>query len=128
MKNNILQTIICFFLLSCSSQTKEFSLIGEWKEIEYRGSNGADVFVQKINKGRTFIFEKTNKVNIIKDGVVIHGDYQIKGDSLQISLPNEDNFFLLFHLENGNLAFNPMTEKYEIICDEGCAYIFKKIK
>lgn len=32
MKKNILLTMTYFFLLSCSSQTKEFSLIGEWKE------------------------------------------------------------------------------------------------
>jgi hypothetical protein len=117
-----------FSFLSCSTQTEEFTLVGKWKEIEYHGSNGAELFVQKIDNGRIFIFENLNKIDIVTDKLRNVGSYQIKGDSLQISLPNEDNYYQLIHLKNGNIALSPRTEKYEITCDEGCSYIFKKLK
>lgn len=103
-------------------------MIGEWREIEYHGSNGADNFVQRIENGRIFIFEEPNKIRTLKDGLISIGNYRINGDSLQTTFLDEENYYILIHLYSGNLALSPMTEKYEISCDEGCSYVFERIK
>ncbi len=128
MKNLIILIFACFSTLSCSSKSKEFSLIGKWKEIEYHDSNGADSFVKKVENGRIFIFEESNIFKIIDNQLDDVGTYKVNGDSLRITLPNEEFFYRLFHIKDNKLAFNPMTEKFEIICDEGCAYVFEKIE
>lgn len=128
MKHITLLFIACFALISCSSQSKEFSIIGKWKEIEYHGSDGSNSFVQEIDNGRTFVFEKSKKVIVIKDGFKVTGNFQLKGDSLKITLQNEVTFYQLNYSNDGNLSLSPRTEDFEIICDEGCTFVFKKTK
>ena len=107
-------------------------LIGKWKEVEYRGSNGADSFIRKIEKKQTLIFLKDGSVIIEKGDVKDKGKYEVYSDKdykkLHISSSIGNSYYLIIKENDKKIALNPVTSKYEIICDEGCAYIYKKIK
>jgi hypothetical protein len=125
MKSIISISISLFILKSYLCQTKEFSIIGKWQETEHHGSDGAKAFVNKIKNGRVLIFDNKNGV---KDEKKNKGTYQLKGDSLHIFLA-KDNFYYRFNYKKNNthkLNLTPVTEKYEIICDEGCASVFER--
>ena len=122
MNNIIALSILQLLFISCLSQPKVVSIIGKWQEIEYHGNDGANDYVQNIKNGKIFIFENNN---IVKDELNNKGKYELKGDSLRIVLA-KDVFHYRFYIDNNNLNLNPVTEKYEIICDEGCSYLFKR--
>ena|SRR5690554_6174325 len=107
-------------------------LIGKWKEVKYRGSNGADSFIRKIKNKQTLTFEKDGSVIIEKDNIKAKGKYEVHSDKyyrkLHISSSKGDSYYLISKENNKEIALNPVTSEYEIICDEGCAYIYKKIK
>jgi CarboxypepD_reg-like domain len=120
-------SIIFYFLISnCLAQNIDFSIIGNWQEIEYQGNNGATDYINKIENGRVFIFE-TN--NIIKDTKGNIGTYQLNELKLHISLLNDERFYKIYYEKNNNqrLSLIPVTNKYEYICDEGCSEIFQKL-
>lgn len=108
-------------------------LIGKWKEVKYRGSNGADSFIRKIKNGRILTFEKDGSVIIEKDNIKDKGKYEVHSDKyhtkLHISSPKGDSYyFVSFKEKDKKMALTPVTSEYEIICDEGCSDIYKKIK
>jgi hypothetical protein len=107
------------------AQNVSFPLIGSWREVEYHGNNGATDYMRKIENGRILIFENNN---VVKDGNGNNGIYKINGDSLQILLPKNGRFYR-FYYEKSNLnriGLSPVTEKYEIICDEGCSEVYER--
>src|SRR5690554_5842653 len=55
-------------------------LIGKWKEVEYRGSNGAESFIKKIKNKQTLTFEKDSSVIIEKDDIQYKGKYEFNSD------------------------------------------------
>lgn len=108
-------------------------LIGKWKEVEYRGSNGAESFIKKIKNKQTLTFEKDGSVIIEKDNIKDNGKYEVHSDKynkkLHISSPKGDSFyFVSFKEKDKKMTLTPVTSEYEIICDEGCSNIYKKIK
>ncbi|MES2574767.1 MAG: hypothetical protein V4572_07480 [Bacteroidota bacterium] len=122
MKKLFTLTCILVVFSNCLAQNESFSLIGNWKEIEYHGNNGAEDYMRKIENGQILTFEE---YNLIKDGLGNIGTYKKKGDSLHIMLANQNKFYRI-HLYNKKLTLTPVTSKYEIICDEGCGYIYTK--
>lgn len=125
MKNSIASIFFLLVFSSCLAQTNEFSLIGRWQEVEYQGNNGAQDFIQEIENGRILIFENNS---IVKDGNGNKGTYEVKGDSLHITLPKDESFYIFYYDKDNvkRLYLSPVTKNYEIICDEGCALVFEK--
>lgn len=108
-------------------------LIGKWKEVEYRGSNGADFLLKRIKNKQRLTFEKDGSVIIEKNNTKEKGKYEVHSDEyykkLHISSSKGDSYYLIsFIKEDKEMALTPVTSEYEIICDEGCAYVYKKIK
>lgn len=124
MKINLLFLILISVISTSKAQPKKPSLLGQWKEIEYHGNNGAEDFVQNVADGRTFYFEENN---VFKDGLGRQGRYSIFGDSLHVILHESDSYFRFYENKKGEIALSPVTEKYEISCDEKCAFVFKKV-
>lgn len=125
MKRLIIFIFTILFSSTCFSQNEEFSLIGNWQEVEYHGNDGATDYIQKVENGRIFIFEQNN---VVKDKIRNIGSYELIGNNLHIVLPNAERFYRIYY-ENNNtkrLSLIPVTNKYEYICDEGCAEIFEK--
>jgi hypothetical protein len=124
MKKRIAFILIIIGALNVFSQIKNPSILGQWKEIEYYGNDGSHDYVQKVVDGRTFVFEENN---VFKDGLGNKGTYHVSGDSLHVLLPESEFYFRFYENKKGEIALGPVTENYEIICDEGCAFIFKKV-
>lgn|SRR5690606_25893790 len=107
-------------------------LIGKWKEVEYRGSNGADFFSKRIKNKQRLTFEKDGSVIIEKNNTKEKGKYEVHSDEgdikLHISSSKGNFYYLVFKSKGKRIALNPVTSEYGIICDEGCAYVYKKIK
>ena len=122
MKKIFISTFFLMLFLDSSAQNKSLSILGEWKEIEYQGNDGANDYITKTENGETLVFEE---YQVIKDGLGNFGTFKISGDSLHIILGNKDRFYRIF-LNNKKLELTPVTSKYEIICDEGCAHIYIK--
>ncbi|WP_281310131.1 hypothetical protein [Flavobacterium flavigenum] len=78
--------------------------------------------MRKIENGQILTFEEYSLIN---DGLGNIGTFKKKGDSLHIMLDNQNKFYRI-HLYNKKLTLTPVTSKYEIICDEGCTYIYTK--
>ena len=110
----------------CLSQNQDTSIIGHWQEIEYHGNNGAKDYIQKIENGRVLIFESNQ---LLKDAVGNKGTYQLKGDSLYTLLGKTEAYYRVYFETNKvkKLALTPVTNKYQFVCDEGCASIFLRI-
>lgn len=119
--------------INASPLNNDFTfIIGKWKEIEYQGNDGANDYVTKIENGQTITFEKNGKVVIEKDNIKDKGKYEILQDNkfynkLHISFPKRGFYYLFSNQENKHLALTPVTSEYQIICDEGCANVYKKI-
>lgn len=96
---------------------------GSWKEIEYQGNDGANDYTTKIENGQILTFAE---YNVIKDGLNNIGTYKKNGDNLHIMLTKQDKFYRVYS-ENKKLLLTPVTPKYEIICDEGCANIYLRV-
>lgn len=127
-----MKKILTLFLLmiltnSCKSQSYEFFLTGKWLCVEEHGSNGAREFIKKVKDGEILIFGSDNTV-INKRG--IKGLYNLKGDSLHIEIPNYEKFYIInkFKDDFEKVSLTPVTSDYQIICDEGCEFIYEKVK
>lgn len=127
-----MKKILPLFLLiiitnSCKSQSNEFTLIGKWICIEEHGSNGAHEFISQIKDGDVLVFNTNNKVT---DKRGIKGLYNLKGDSLHIAIPDNERFYILYKFKDSfdKIALSPVSSKYQIICDEGCSFIYEKVK
>lgn len=132
MKNAITLIYFVFILSSCSSPKKEFTLIGKWQKTEYQESsyssnNGTGYYVEKVENGEVLIFINNT---IVKDGLGNKGTYELNGNRLHICL-NENESFYRFYPDGKDpekIYLSPLTPEYRIICDEGCAYVYEKIK
>jgi CarboxypepD_reg-like domain len=98
------------------------NIIGSWKEIEYRGNDGANDYTTKTENETTLNFHEDN---VISDGLGNIGTYNIDEKNLHIMLAKQNKFYRIT-LEDKMLYLTPVTSKYELICDEGCAYIYIK--
>lgn len=118
-------TLSLLIIICISCKSKEFSLIGKWICIEEHGNNGANDFIHKIEDGDVLIFDSNN---IVTDKRGIKGTYNLKGDSLQIDLPDIPNFYILrkFKDDFDKISLSPRTSDYNIFCDEGCEFIYEK--
>ncbi len=113
---------------------KHSFIIGKWKETEYHGNNGADDYVSKIENGRVLTFEKNGNVWIEKDTIINKESYEISPHNkhalrLYISSPKNGFHYLISNQEDPNFMYlTPITSNYQIICKEGCGYVYEKIK
>lgn len=119
---------LLFFLqlpFLCLSQTPSFSIIGKWQNTEYHGSDGANKYVNKIKNGRIYIFEAND---ILKDSEAHSGSYQLKDDNLRITFNNQNSYYRLFYnnVNQDTIVLVPVSEKNQLVCDEGCAELFVK--
>lgn len=109
-------------------------IIGKWKEIEYHGNNGADDYVNYIENGRILTFEKNGNVWIEKDTIIDQESYEISPHNkhtlrLYISSPKNGFHYLISNQEDPNFMYlTPVTSTYQIICKEGCGYVYERIK
>lgn len=127
MKKILTLILIMILTNSCKSQSNEFSLTGKWLCVEEHGSNGAREFIKKVKDGEILIFGSDNTV-MNKSG--IKGLYNLKGDSLHIEIPNNEKFYIITKFKDDfeKVSLTPVTYDYQIICDEGCEFIYEKIK
>lgn len=107
-------------------------IIGKWQEIEYQGNNGAKDYVTKIENGQTITFEKNGNVVIEKDNIRDKGKYEVLNhnkynNKLHISSLKREYYYIFSHRESKHLFLTPVTSEYQIICDEGCTFVYKKI-
>jgi len=125
MKKILTLTFLLIITNACKSQSNEFSLIGKWLCVEEHGSNGAREFVNPINDGDILVF---NTESTVTDKRGIKGVYKLKGDSLQITIPDNERFYILYKFREDFKKFSltPVTSEYLNICDEGCAFIYEK--
>lgn len=112
---------------SCKAQSNEFSLIGKWQAVESSSSEGANVFTHKITNGEIFIFDLNN---IVKDKSGNSGKYSFQDERLHIELVNKDRYYKLYYEKDKpeQIYLNPVTADYQIICDEGCAFVYEKVR
>lgn len=70
-----------------------------------------------------------NTENIVTDKRGIKGVYLLKGDSLQISIPDDERFYILYTFKDEFEKFHltTVTSEYLNICDEGCAFVYEKV-
>ena len=119
-----------FFLLVAMSffaQIKnDSSILGKWQLIASSGSNGAKNYTNEVKNGEILFFQSKNQVSNEKDS---KGTYQLNGDKLKIMLRGLTKHYLLYHDEKNNTIFfiTPVTDQYQIICDEGCSFTYTKI-
>ncbi|OXA94955.1 hypothetical protein [Flavobacterium hercynium] len=126
MKKTLLLLCLIILITSFVYCKKEFTIIGKWKAIESIGSNGATKIHSKIENGDEIIFEEDN---IVIDHRQNKGKYEMLGDSLHIVFPNEE-FFYFCRSNKWNseeISLTPLTKEYQLICDEGCSTIYKKL-
>jgi hypothetical protein len=111
---------------SCKSQSNEFSLIGKWQAVESSASNGAKPFTYKITNGEIFMFDLNN---IVQDKLGNIGKYSFQNENLHIELANQHRYYKLYYEKDNpkRIFLNPVTSDYQIICDEGCAFVFEKV-
>lgn len=112
---------------SFKSQTKEFTILGKWQAVESSASNGAKVITHKISNGEIFIFEMKN---IVKDKIGNIGTYSFQDNKLHIDLAKQHRYYALYYkkINPERIFLNPVTSDYQIICDEGCAFVYQKLK
>ena len=124
INNSVLFLIVLYYGIaaSCSGQ-KEFTLLGRWQHVSSIGSDGASKFTQKVENGKVLFFESGD---VLKDGAGSKGTYRLHGDSLHLVLPDHEGFYRIYRNKNDfdRISLSPVTSKYEIICDEGCADIY----
>ncbi|KFF04776.1 hypothetical protein [Flavobacterium reichenbachii] len=128
MKKIFLFLCIIIVTTGCKSQTEDFSLIGKWKAIESINSNGAKKFHTDIENGNEITFGIDNIV--IDHHLNIKGKYEIIGDSLHLIFPKKEFFYFCRTNEwsSKKMFLDPVNDKYQLICDEGCTTIYKKIE
>ena len=127
MKKIVSLIAIAILTNSCASKPTKFSLLGEWQCIEEHGSNGAREFTARIKDGDVLVFSEDNNVTDKKGN---KGKYDLHGDSLHIAIPNNERFYFLYKFEDDfeKISLSPVTSEYQIICDEGCAFVYEKTK
>ena len=127
--------IVAFFMsgLLASCTTGNNSIMGSWQLTEHRGNNGAHGFTENINNGPIFTFKENGVIE--KDNTT--GTYQIfqtdtagyYQDRLYINLDTEKLYYI-YRFESGlttKLNLTPVTENYQLICDEGCTDVYKRL-
>ena len=125
IKNSVLFLIVLYYSIAASSFSgqKEFTLLGKWQHVSSVGSDGENKFTQKVENGKILFFESGN---VIKDEGGSKGTYTLDGDSLHLVLPDHEEFYRMYRNKNDldRISLSPVTDKYEVICDEGCADIY----
>lgn len=68
--------LLLVFITSCTS--KENDLIGKWQKTEerYGGNSGEKMVIEKANN-KTYTFLKNNKLELIADGLLYTGVYEV---------------------------------------------------
>jgi len=126
MKKVLIFLLLVIITISCKSQSNEFSLIGKWQAVESSSSDGAKTFTHKVKNGEIFIFDLNN---IVKDKLGNIGKYSFQDEKLHIELANQHRYYKLYYEKDNpeQIFLNPVTSDYQIICDEGCAFVYEKI-
>ena len=118
------------FIISINSYSQNNlnkTLIGKWKFVAESGKNGsAKIFTNEIKNGETLIFESKSKLQNENGD---KGTYKINGNKLKINIAKKERFYLMFfdEINPNKIYLNPVTSKYEIICDEGCSFTYIKL-
>lgn len=120
----MLTVVLVIFCNTVFSQKTEFSILGKWQKIAENGNDGAHDYTQKVENGEILFFENNS---IVKDGIGNSGVYELNEHKLKIKLNEKENYYLAYH-DNDDLALTPVTSDYQILCDEGCAYIYKSVR
>lgn len=119
--------VVIISITACAQNKQEQSLIGQWKLIAENGNNGANDYTIEIKDGEILHFLSGNK---IKNNKGDNGTYQLNNNKLMIQINQSKKYYLIFYDDDNSkiMYLNPVTEKYQIICDEGCSFTYKKIK
>lgn len=107
-------------------------LIGNWKEIEFHGNNGANDYINKIENGQILSFEKDGTATLIKNNKKYEGKYVVLNHNknyykLQIIATDNEFYYLFAKLKDNKLTLTPVNSNFEFICKEGCVSIFEKV-
>ncbi|MBW1658271.1 MULTISPECIES: hypothetical protein [Flavobacterium] len=121
--------LICITILAdrCNIPPKEFTLIGKWKAIESSGLDVSKMFYIDIEDGEEITFEKGN---IAIDHLKNKGTYEVFENNLHIVFPKDEYYYIISRHETDpdKMYLTPTDEYYSILCDEGCAFLYKKIQ
>ena len=104
----------------------KFSILGKWQRTAQSESNGgAKIYTTRIKNGEILSFEKNNKVKDEKGNL---GTYTLDREKLKITLNKKEEYYFVYYDKKDvtKIYLNPVTPKYQIICDEGCAYTYTK--
>jgi hypothetical protein len=128
-----MKQLITFFLFLPFFSFAQFTLIGKWQNTEFRGNDGAKDYINKIEDGRTYLFQQDGTV---KNEINRVGTYQLENDILKISFPElamqslkeETVLYRIFYQDakQNTVSFIPINDKHQFICIEACAEIFER--
>lgn len=123
--DRFLTILLIFVNLGFTSQATKIPLLGKWQLMEYEHSDGAKDYRTKIKDGQVFVFRQKN---IVTDNLGNTGKYETNGNKLKITILKKSQFFIFQFRDNDHhkLYLTPVTDKYGISCDEGCAYVYNK--
>lgn len=118
--------LMYYLTISCGQKRTYNSIIGKWKLIAESGSNGTEMYTNEIKNGEILSFEPQNMIRNEKGE---KGSYELLDNKLKIQLKGLDRYYLLFYDDDksNTIYLNPVTPKYEIICDEGCSFTYRKL-
>jgi len=82
MKNILLAAIVLFAAISVNAQTSK-ELMGEWKLVSYKNSEGVDKDLKTLSEtGELYqIFENDNKFKSKVDNKISKGTWELSGDN-----------------------------------------------
>jgi len=130
MKNLIILVCLIVSLTACGQKedvVQEPTLAGKWQLIKLV-EIGAPVAgkVTTYDNGKTIVF-KTNG-NFTDITFHCEGTYSVENNKLNVSVPcsaADKNFQYKFSFENSETL---LLTQIPFVCDEGCYYVFKKLK
>lgn len=124
----LIQIILLLFVITSCAQIKNKNiLLGKWQLIATNENDGGKPHTNEVKNGEILNFQDRNLLNNEKGE---KGTYQLENDHLKIVLSGNTRQYLLWYDDKKNtvLHLTPVTEHYQLICDEGCSFTYVKKK
>jgi hypothetical protein len=116
--------LFLFYCFTVSSQIAKKSLIGKWQLTTEASSNGGGkIYSTKIKNGAVLIFD-SNKGVIFKG---VKGTYDLESDRLILKIKGKQENYMI-NITKRVLSLNPLDSDFHLVCDEGCAAIYTRMK
>ncbi len=113
--------LICFLCSAAFAQNQK-QLLGKWLNVAYHGNDGARDYVHEIKDGQI--------IDLKENGVAVSagltGNFSVKDKYLIIRFAKKTEYYY-FTIDKNILMLTPVTESLQFICDEGCAFEYRRI-